>query len=140
LKKKLLFLVNVDWFFLTHRLPIALEALNKGYEVHVATGITDKLEVLRSHGLIVHPLPIGRSSTGLISETHTFWNILQVFIKVRPHVAHLVTIKPVFFGGIVARLTFISEARTFWRILQVFIKVRPHTAHLVTIKPMSFYI
>jgi glycosyltransferase involved in cell wall biosynthesis len=106
LKKKLLFLVNVDWFFLTHRLPIALEALNKGYEVHVATGITDKLEVLRSHGLIVHPLPIGRSSTGLISETHTFWNILQVFIKVRPHVAHLVTIKPVLFGGIAARLTF----------------------------------
>ena len=26
--KKLLFIVNIDWFFLSHRLPIAKEALN----------------------------------------------------------------------------------------------------------------
>lgn len=104
MKKKLLFLVNVDWFFLSHRLPIAIEALNQGYEVHVATGITDKLDVLRSHGLIVHPLNIERSSTGLVGEVRTFWGILQVFRKVKPDVAHLVTIKPVLFGGIAARL------------------------------------
>ena len=105
MKKKLLFLVNVDWFFLSHRLPIAINALNQGYEVHIATGITDKLEVLRSHGLIVHPLVIGRSSTGLASEVRTFCGILQVFKKVRPHIVHLVTIKPVILGGIAARLT-----------------------------------
>ncbi len=104
MKKKLLFLVNVDWFFVSHRLPIALEALNQGYEVHVATGITDKFDILQSHGLIVHPLAIGRSSTGLVSELQTFKEILQVFRKVGPHIVHLVTIKPVLFGGIAARL------------------------------------
>jgi len=31
-KKKLLFIVNVDWFFISHRLPIALKALEAGYE------------------------------------------------------------------------------------------------------------
>ena len=44
--KKLLFVVNVDWFFLSHRLPIALEAQRQGYEVHIATGLTDKLDEL----------------------------------------------------------------------------------------------
>lgn len=104
MKKKLLFLVNVDWFFLSHRLPIAIEALNQGYEVHVATGITDKLDVLRSHGLIVHPLSIGRSSTCVVGEARTFLHILRIFKKVRPDIVHLVTIKPVIFGGIAARL------------------------------------
>jgi hypothetical protein len=103
-KKKLLFLVNVDWFFLSHRLPIAIEAMKQDYEVHIATGITDKLAVLRSHGFIVHPLAIGRSSTGLVGEGRTFMEILQVFKKVRPDIVHLVTIKPVIFGGISARI------------------------------------
>jgi glycosyltransferase involved in cell wall biosynthesis len=101
---KLLFVVNIDWFFLSHRLPIAIEALNQGYEVHVATGITDKLDILRSYGFIVHPLTIGRSSIGIVGELRTFLEILWIFRKVRPQIVHLVTIKPVVFGGIAARL------------------------------------
>jgi glycosyltransferase involved in cell wall biosynthesis len=104
MQTKLLFLVNVDWFFLSHRLPIALEALRQGYEVHVATGITDRLDELRSHGLIVHPLTIKRSNTSLLAEVRTFRQILHVFKKVQPRIVHLVTIKPVLFGGIAARL------------------------------------
>ena len=104
LQAKLLFVVNVDWFFLSHRLPIALEAMRQGYEVHVATGITDRFDELRCHGLIVHPLAIKRSSTGLVAEVRTFWEILQLFKKVQPQIVHLVTIKPVLFGGIAARL------------------------------------
>ncbi len=104
MKRRLLFIVNIDWFFLSHRLPIAIKALNEGYEVHIATSITDKYDVLRSHGLIVHPLPIGRSSIGFFSELKTFLTFLRVIRKVRPHILHLVTIKPVIFGGICARL------------------------------------
>ena len=31
--KKILFVVNVDWFFISHRLLLATEALQRGYEV-----------------------------------------------------------------------------------------------------------
>lgn len=102
--QKLLFLVNVDWFFLSHRLPIAIEAARRGYEVHIATEITGNIEVLRDYGFIVHPVKIGRSSTGIIGELRTFWHILQIFRTVRPDLVHLVTIKPVLYGGIAARL------------------------------------
>lgn len=104
MKKKLLFLVNVDWFFLSHRLPIALEAVKQGYEVHIATGITNKLEDIKGFGFVVHPLTIRRSSTGLVGEIQTFWEILQVLKRTRPDIVHLVTIKPVLLGGIAARL------------------------------------
>ena len=41
--KKLLFIVNTDWFFVSHRLPIAIEAIKQGYEVHLATNVSNKV-------------------------------------------------------------------------------------------------
>ena len=102
--KKLLFIVNIDWFFLSHRLPIAKEALNQGYEVHIATTISDKLIVLRNNGLIVHPLNLHRSNVKIFRLAAEFREILSIMRKVKPDVVHLVTIKPVLLGGIAARL------------------------------------
>ena len=41
---KLLFVTNVDWFFISHRLPVAVAALKAGYEVHIATLLTGPIE------------------------------------------------------------------------------------------------
>ncbi|UGA39376.1 glycosyltransferase [Chromobacterium haemolyticum] len=104
MRRKLLFVVNVDWFFLSHRLPIALEAMRQGYEVHIATGLTSKLDVLVGHGLIVHPLSLRRGSTAMGGVLYSIYEIYSVMRKVRPDVVHLVTIKPVLLGGLAARL------------------------------------
>lgn len=104
MSRKVLFVVNADWFFLSHRLPIAQEALREGYEVHIATPLTDKLTALQSHGLVVHPLSMDRSSSGILAAGKTIWQIFRVFKLVKPDVVHLVTIKPVLLGGIAARL------------------------------------
>jgi glycosyltransferase involved in cell wall biosynthesis len=102
--KKILFVVNVDWFFVSHRLPIALEAINQGYEVHIATTLTDKLEFLESSCLIVHDLALHRSQSGFFIFSE-LWRLIRIFKKVRPNIVHLVTIKPVLLGGIAARIT-----------------------------------
>jgi glycosyltransferase involved in cell wall biosynthesis len=104
MSRTLLFVVNVDWFFLSHRLPIALEAQRQGYQVHVATGLTDKLGELQRLGLVVHPLVLERSSAALGNAWRTMVELWKVFRAVRPDVVHLVTIKPVLLGGLVARL------------------------------------
>ena len=100
--KKLLFIVNVDKFFISHRLPIAVEAIKQGYEVHIATKITGQLNFLEMNGMIVHPLNIHRS--GIISIASEFLKILFLLYRITPEVVHLVTIKPVIFGGIATRL------------------------------------
>jgi glycosyltransferase involved in cell wall biosynthesis len=100
--KKILFVVNVDWFFISHRLPIALKAIENGYEVHIATTITNKLDFLKDKGLIVHSLSFHRSS--LVTVTLEFIKTLQVIYKVSPDILHLVTIKPILLGGIAARI------------------------------------
>jgi glycosyltransferase involved in cell wall biosynthesis len=101
--KKLLFIVNVDWFFASHRLPIAIEAISQGYEVHIATTVTDKLDLLERSGLIVHNLDVHRSHAG-ISILSELWNFFSIIRDVSPDIVHLVTIKPVLLGGVAARL------------------------------------
>lgn len=105
MSRKILIIVNVDWFFLSHRLPIALEAMKEGYEVHVAMGITDKLEQLESYGLTIYPLQITRGRTSFKKDLLAFYQIVKLFRQLKPTLVHLVTIKPIIFGGIAARLT-----------------------------------
>lgn len=104
LPRRILFVVNVDWFFLSHRLPIAQEALRRGYEVHIATGVTEHLETLRAHGFIVHPLQLNRKSQRPDRLLREGYQLLQIFLSVRPHLTHLITIKPVLLGGVAARV------------------------------------
>jgi glycosyltransferase involved in cell wall biosynthesis len=102
--RKLLFVVNVDWFFVSHRLPIALAAMEQGYEVHLACALTDKAEQLKALGIRLHALPLSRSGTSVKSEVKSFYHIYQLIKQVRPDVIHMVTIKPVLYAGIASRL------------------------------------
>lgn len=101
--KKLLFVVNVDWFFLSHRLPIALAAQKVGFQVHIATAITDKMAELQRYGFQVHPLRLMRDGVGVFNALQTLWDLRGLIKQVRPDVMHLVTIKPVLLGGLIAR-------------------------------------
>ena len=103
-KRRLLFIVNVDWFFISHRLPIALKALDEGYEVHIATMITDRYNQLTEHGFVIHRLKMGRGGLNLWSGAKAIVELWSIFLQVKPTVVHLVTIKPVLLGGLVARM------------------------------------
>lgn len=109
MNNRILFLVNIDWFFISHRLPLALEALRKGYEVHIVCAITNKKDYLESLGFNIHPLNISRSGTGVISEIKSFFEIYKILKNVNPQIAHFVTIKPVLYGGIASRFLNISK-------------------------------
>ena len=103
-KRKILFIVNVDWFFISHRLPIALAAIKKGFEVHIACTITDRQYELESNGIVVHPLHLSRSGVGIVGEFKSLVQLYRVINKVKPDILHTVTIKPVLYGNIVARI------------------------------------
>lgn len=101
---RVLMVVNVDKFLISHRLPIALAALQAGHEVHIATTLTQGRALLESHGFIVHSLEIDRSGARPAELISLFLNLLSLFWRLRPDVLHLVTIKPVLIGGLAARL------------------------------------
>lgn len=101
--KRLFIIVNVDWFFLSHRLPIALEAKRRGFEVTILTGDTGRGVDIINHGLNFIPIPLQRSSTNKLKELITFLSIFKILLIHRPDVIHNVGLKPCLYGGIVSR-------------------------------------
>ncbi len=102
--QRLVIVVNCPVFFLSHRLQVALEAQKAGFEVHVATAPGPAVRQIVSSGLTHHPLPLSRSGMNLILELRALLALFRLFRKLRPNLVHLVTIKPVLYGGIAARL------------------------------------
>ena len=101
---RLLFLVNSSSYFLSHRLGIAIEAKKQGYEVHIASPEDGCEDTFKIKGLIHHKLPISRTSINIFSEIKAFLNIYFLIKKINPDLLHLITIKPVIYGGIISRL------------------------------------
>jgi glycosyltransferase involved in cell wall biosynthesis len=101
---RLLFVLNDSAYFLSHRLPIALAAQAAGFEIHVATPDSIKTANVRAHGFIHHLLPLTRSGANPFSEISTLCTLIRLLRKINPDLLHLVTIKPVIYGGIAARL------------------------------------
>ena len=102
--KRLLFVVNDPQSFLSHRLALALEARQAGYEVRVATGPGDGAERIEAHGLTHDRLPLVPAGTHPLTECRALWAIARLFWRLRPDLVHLITIKPVLYGGLMARL------------------------------------
>lgn len=100
----LLFVVNCPAFFMSHRLSIALAARQQGYDVHIATGFGEQVNAIVDHGFCHHLLPLNRSGQQLWAEMKTFMEIKRLFKSLKPDIVHLVTIKPVIYGSIAARL------------------------------------
>ncbi len=103
--KKILIVVNNVDFFISHRLPIAKKALEEGFQVHVAaSGDGGKLKELCPE-IVYHLIDISRSGQNPLLEIRTVYQLYNVYKGVGPDLVHLVTIKPVLYGGILARLT-----------------------------------
>jgi glycosyltransferase involved in cell wall biosynthesis len=102
---KAILVVNADWFFLSHRLPIALALRNAGWEVLVAAGDTGERGTIERHGLRFAPLPIKRGGRNPIEEAVTVGALLRLYTTERPDVVHHVTVKPVLYGTFAARIT-----------------------------------
>lgn len=101
--KVLLFVVNDPGFFLSHRLAVAKAAQAAGYRIHVACMPSPAIAAVVIHGFEFHPLPLSRSGRNPLAELGLIFAIWKLLWKLKPDLLHLVTIKPVLYGGIAAR-------------------------------------
>lgn len=101
--KCLLIIVNDAKYFISHRLPIAKAALEKGYNVHVASAATPALDEIKALGFVCHRLPLNRGESNPFFELYSILATWFLLVKLKPDILHLVTLKPVLYGGIAAR-------------------------------------
>jgi glycosyltransferase involved in cell wall biosynthesis len=107
---RLLYVVNHAGFFLSHRLSLAQAAQAAGYDVHIATPAAIETETIRAEGFPHHPVPLSRRGVRVWEEALTLRHLYRLYRTLNPDLVHHVTIKPVLYGGMMARLAHVPAA------------------------------
>lgn len=104
-RPRLLYLITEDWYFWSHRVDLARAAREAGYDVIVATRVTDHGERIRREGFQLEPLEMVRRSRHPFREVLAVAELVQLYRRVRPDVVHHVAMKPILYGSLAAWCT-----------------------------------
>src|SRR5947209_9856640 len=99
---KLLMVVTEDWYFWSHRLPIARAARRMGYQVIIATHITGYAEKIRAEGFSILPLELSRGSYSPVEALRIVRTLRRAYRREKPDVVHLVALKSILYGSLAA--------------------------------------
>ena len=99
----LLFLVTADWYFCSHRLPLASAALAEGYRVSVMTQEDKHGDVIRALGADVIPVRFPRGERNPLRELALLNTLRSNYRRVQADIVHHVAIKPVLYGSLAAQ-------------------------------------
>ncbi len=100
----LLFLVTEDWYFISHRLSLAVAAKEAGYEVAVATRPGNSAQAIEAAGIRVVPFEIDRRGMNPLKELIAMLRLALLIHREGPDLLHMVALKPVLLGNLAARL------------------------------------
>ena len=95
--KKLLFVSNDLDFFLSHRLPLAIEAEKEGYIVYVAS---DKIPKKKIGNIYFKKYSIYRSSTSITKNLKSLMELKAIIKEISPDIIHSITLIRFFRGFI----------------------------------------
>lgn len=95
--RKLLFAINVGWYYDLHWKDRINSEMTDEFEIHLCMSKPTKTTKSNMHSLL-----LTRSSVGLVNNLTTFYQALKIFNKVKPDTIHSVTIKPNIMFGLIA--------------------------------------
>jgi glycosyltransferase involved in cell wall biosynthesis len=95
---RLLYIVTEDWYFLSHRLPMARAAQRAGYEVHVATRLKDGAASILKEGFVPHALDWSRGSLSPLGSLSAIVELRRLLRALKPDILHNISLKPVLLG------------------------------------------
>lgn len=102
MSRKLVYLVTEDWYFISHRLPMARAARDAGFEVHVATRVTNHREAIEHEGFVVHSLNWQRGSLDALHLARIVFNVRRLYRILKPSIVHHVAVAPTIVGSLAA--------------------------------------
>lgn len=99
---KLIYLVTEDWYFLSHRLPMAQAALREGFDVAVITNVSEGRAAIEAAGVRVIPLSLERKSLNPFTALRQIAALTGIYRREKPDLVHHVAMKPMLYGSIAA--------------------------------------
>jgi len=99
---RLLYVVTEDWYFLSHRLPMARAARDAGFEVHVAARVADGAAAIRAEGFVLHSVPFMRGRISPFGTIATIRALRDIHRNIAPDIVHHVALQATILGSIAA--------------------------------------
>lgn len=100
MRQKLAYLVTEDWYFLSHRLPMARAARDAGFEVHVLTREGDGRAAIEAEGFTFHALGWRRAGLAPQRLIVELGEVRRSLSQVAPAVLHAIALKPALIGNL----------------------------------------
>ena len=101
-KPVLVYLVTEDWYFLSHRLPMARAAQAAGYDVHVVTQIDKGAATIAAEGFQLHGVTWKRGSVNPLAFLANVRAVRKIYRELDPDLAHHVAVQPAIVGSLAA--------------------------------------
>jgi glycosyltransferase involved in cell wall biosynthesis len=95
--------VTEDWYFVSHRLDLAMAAKKTGYDVAVATRVDNHGQIIRDAGIELFDIRFNRGGMRPWEELWTIRALYSLYRRVRPEIVHHVAMKPVIYGSLAAK-------------------------------------
>lgn len=100
--QKILYLVSEDWYFMSHRLPMARAAKAAGFDVHVATRVDRDGDRIRAEGFELHPVAWRRGSLNPFTLLGIVREVRSLYRRLKPDLVHHVALVPSVLGSLAA--------------------------------------
>ncbi len=99
---RLIFLVTEDWYFMSHRLPMARAARDAGFDVHVATRIDRHGAAIEAEGFHPHPISWRRGSLDPRNFARVVREVRKLYRRIEPDLVHHVALPATVVGSLAA--------------------------------------
>jgi glycosyltransferase involved in cell wall biosynthesis len=99
---RLLYVVTEDWYFLSHRLPMARAARDAGFDVHVATRLADGRAAIEAEGFRAHPVSFARGRISPLASLRTVLELRRLQRDLAPALTHHVAVQASVLGSLAA--------------------------------------
>jgi glycosyltransferase involved in cell wall biosynthesis len=94
--------VTEDWYFVSHRLPMARAARDAGFEVHVATRVDRHGAAIAAEGFHLHPISWRRGSLDPRDLVRVVREVRNLYRSLKPDLAHHVALPATVVGSLAA--------------------------------------
>ena len=99
---RVIYLVTEDWYFISHRLPMARAARDAGFEVHVATRVDRHGAAIEAEGFHLHPISWRRGSLDPRDLVRVVREVRRLYRNIKPDLAHHVALPATVVGSLAA--------------------------------------
>jgi glycosyltransferase involved in cell wall biosynthesis len=99
---RIIYLVTEDWYFVSHRLPMARAARAAGFEVHVATRVDRHRAAIEAEGFRLHPISWRRGSLNPRDLFRVVREVRLLYRTLKPDLAHHVALPAAIVGSLAA--------------------------------------